>query len=807
MFSNNFKIAWRNLLKNKLYTSINIGGLIIGFTIGISVLMLVYWQLHADKFHVNRKDLYQAYQLFNKKDGEQISNQFDYAHAPIFKAEAPSIEKITRFISGGSRIVYGEKQLNIPVNMVDADFLTMFSFSIAKTTKPNPLSELADVVLTEESAKKIFGNEDPIGKTIKVETGPELQDLTVSAVLKDVPNNSSIKFTILARFENLGDYANNKNNLDNSSHLVYVKLKKGASQQQAEAELKAINKMHVPRWYTDLEANGAKPDKRGDVFATRLLPFDEVHFSSRVNGHRAVNPSEIYIMLAVGLLIILIASFNFININLANAFTRTKEIGVRKCLGAARSKLFVQFWIESFIVCLISFIISLALVNIIIEALSKQIPLDISLTSIIWKPDFLLIGFGLLLMVSLISGGYPSAIMTKFMVVETLKGNVTIKRKSILRNSLIVAQFAIACIMISCTFIIYRQFQHLQNADLGINTKYLISVPLANPVKGRATIEKLRLRTASDPHIISITGSSNNIGKGLDRATSKTGIAFEFEGRQMNTLVASVDFDYTKTLGLKMIEGRDFDRSFAGDSTQNVLISESFAKQFVDKTLPGKTIRIDSASAPWHVVGVIPDFHMYSMREELQPLTLNLNKDARINYCFISTSSKGLVAAMDRIKKEMAVLEPGIEFRGTFVDENISRWYEQEQTMSIVFSIAAAISIVLSCMGLLAMVLLIIQQRVKEIGVRKVLGASVRSISLLISRDFLLLVVISVLIATPVSWLIMNAWLQDFPYRIQIQLWMFGLVALSAVVIAMVTIGANTIRAAMQNPVKSLRTE
>jgi len=807
MFTNYFKIAWRNLFKNKLYTSINIGGMIVGFTIGILVLMFVYWQLNADKFHVNRKRLYQAYQMLNKKDGEQINNQFDYAHAPIFKAEAPAIEKITRIISGGSRIVYGEKQLNIPVNMVDADFLNMFSFAVVKSAKPNPLSDLTDLVLTEESAKKIFGNEDPVGKTVKVETGSELQDLTVSAVLKDVPNNSSVKFSILTRFENLGDYAKNKNNLVNSSHLVYVQLKKGATQLQAEDELKQINKRHVPGWYTDLEASGAKPDKRGDVFATRLLPLDEVHFSTRVNGHRAVNPSEIYTILIVGLLIILIASFNFININLANAFTRTKEIGVRKCLGAARSKLFAQFWSESFIVCLISFILSLALVNIIIEAVSKRISLHISFTSIIWKPDFLLIGLALLLLVSLIAGGYPSLIMTKFRVVETLKGNVTIKRKSILRNSLIVAQFAIACIMISCTFIIYRQFQHLQNADLGIETDYLISVPLSNPEKGRETIEKFRNRMASDPRIVSITGSSNNIGKGMDRRSSKSTVNFEYEGKDIHTDIASVDYDYTKTLGLKMTEGRDFDRSFAGDSTQNVLISESLAKQFNDKNLVGKTLRSDSATPPWHIVGIFQDFHLYSMREALQPLTLNMNKGDRINYCFVKTSSKSLVAAMGSIKKEMAVLEPGVEFRGSYIDENVNRWYEEEQTMSIIFSIAAGVSILLSCMGLLAMVLLIIQQRVKEIGVRKVLGASVRSISLLISKDFLMLVLISVLIATPVSWLIMNTWLEDFPYRIQIQLWMFGLVALAALVIAMVTISANTVKAAMQNPVKSLRTE
>jgi ABC-type antimicrobial peptide transport system permease subunit len=340
-----------------------------------------------------------------------------------------------------------------------------------------------------------------------------------------------------------------------------------------------------------------------------------------------------------------------------------------------------------------------------------------------------------------------------------------------------------------------------------METDYLISVPLANPEKGRETVEKLRTRLASNPRIVSVTGSSINLGKGMDRRTSKTSIGFGYEGREISTNLASIDYDYMKTFGLKMLEGRDFDRSFSGDTTQNVLLSESAAKQFNEKNLIGKYIRIDSTSAPWHVIGIFPDIHLYSMHEKMQPLTFNMNRGDRINYCFIKTSPQSLVASMNAIKDEMADLEPGIEFRGSYVDENINRWYEEERTMSIVFAISAGVSIVLSCMGLLAMVLLIIQQRVKEIGVRKILGASVRSISVLISKDFLLLVLISVVIATPVSWLIMNAWLQDFAYRIEIQWWMFALVAVSALVIALLTISANTIKASMQNPVKSLRSE
>jgi putative ABC transport system permease protein len=282
---------------------------------------------------------------------------------------------------------------------------------------------------------------------------------------------------------------------------------------------------------------------------------------------------------------------------------------------------------------------------------------------------------------------------------------------------------------------------------------------------------------------------------------------FTYKDRPIQTDLAMIDFDYLKTFGLKILEGRDFDKTFGTDTLNNVIISESTAKQFHEKDLIGKIVGADSSFQGWRIIGIFPDFHLYSMEEDLDPLTLILDKSAALNYCFIKTTSQNPVATLASIKKIMDEIEPGQEFTGSFVDENINNWYQSEKTMSLLFSIAAAVAILLSCSGLLAMVLLIIQQRIKEIGVRKVLGASVRNISFLISREFVGLVSIAVLIATPISWFVMHKWLQDFPYRIQIQVWMFALVAIVAILIALMTISVNTLRAAMQNPVKNLRTE
>jgi len=808
MFRAYLTLSFRRLFRNKFHTTINLVGLIIGFTIGLVVLLAVYGQFTFDKHHVNRDKIYQAYQVFHKAGGDEIGNSYGFPAAEIFKAEADAIDKSTRFLHGSNTIIYKEKEVDITTMLVDEDFLEMFTFPVVKGNAVNPLSNLSNIVITEKTAKIIFGDEDPVGKTIKSPYGSQLKEMIVAAVVKDIPRNSTIEFDAVARVEVRPDYAVDKTNWNNQHHPVFLQLKDNATVQQAEQQLRIINKKYLADWSVSLKREGAIPDKNGDVFSTHLLSLKDLHFSPRINNvGNSVNKAELVAMLAISLLIILIACFNFVNINLANAFTRSKEIGVRKCLGAAKNSLFAQLWSESFIVCSIAFLFSLVLTNIIIGIIQRQTPSNMPLQELLWNPGYLLLTVGLLLLVSFIAGGYPSWLMAKLKVVETLKGKISLKRKSIARSSLIVIQFVIACILISCTLIIYSQFKFLQNADLGINKEHVIVIPFYKPEKGLDNIEKLRSRLSSNPAILSLTGSSINIGLGKDGITTRISNRFGYKGTEISTNMIDIEYDYLKTFGIKPIEGNDIDLSYAADSLPQVLLTESLARQFNEKQIVGQRIVVDSGFPAWNIVGVIPDFHLYSMREAKQPLALMMNKKAGIRYCFIKTNAQNKLAVMEAVKKEMAILEPGREFRGSFMDDNINNWYRQEKMMSIILSIAAAIAIALSCMGLLAMVLLIIQQRVKEIGVRKVLGASVPNISYLISKEFLLLVLIAVLIATPVSWLAMNKWLQSFAYRIDLNIWMFILVAVIALLFAFVTICYNTVKASVANPVKSLRTE
>jgi ABC-type antimicrobial peptide transport system permease subunit len=807
MFQNYLKIAWRNLFRNRLHTGINIGGLVIGFTIGIAILIVVYQQFQWDHQHVNGKRLYEVYSVFHDPARDRFENSFDLGPGQAYKAEAPVVERMTRISDGGNHIEYKGRDITIPVTLVDEDFLSMFTVPVVKGRGADALHDLTDVVVTEETAKIIFGNEDPVGKHIRTSLGSRQQELVVSSVVKD-PMTSSIHFGILARIEDGSDYTEGRNGWNNNRLSLYIELRDGVGQRQGELQLRDVNQKHVPEWNTDMKKKGAKPDRYGDLWATRLLPMKEVHFSTDVNRHRATSVSELMITLAVGLFIILIGCFNFVNISLAGAFTRSREVGVRKCLGAERWKLFLQLWGESLLICVLAFACSLLLVNVLLHSIDGLKQMRVSLGNIVWQPAFIGLMAGMLLFVSLMAGGYPSLVMIRFKGVDTLKGKVSMNRKSPLRSSLIVLQFVIACVMISCTYIMYRQYRYLTHADLGVAKESIISVPLHSPENGHAVIAKLRARLAADPRIVSVSGSNINLGRGSDHRTVQVGTNFTYRAREIGTQRAAVDYDYLKTLGVRLLDGRDFDPVYGTDTAENVVISESMAQQLQEKNIVGKTIILDTASnRGWHIVGVFPDFHLYTMSEKAQPLTLTLDMKGEIPYVFIKTSGKDMPGAMETIKREMAILEPGQDFNGSFVDDNVNDWYIQEQTMSLMFSIAAGIAIALSCSGLLAMVLLIVQQRVKEIGVRKVLGASVQSISFLIAREFVLLVGLAVLIATPIAWLMMNKWVEHYPYRINITVWNFMLVGAAAIGIAIVTISVNTIRAARQNPVKALRSE
>jgi len=413
----------------------------------------------------------------------------------------------------------------------------------------------------------------------------------------------------------------------------------------------------------------------------------------------------------------------------------------------------------------------------------------------------------MLLFVSLLASGYPSYIMGKLKTVEILKGKISLKKPGIFRNALIVAQFAIAIVLICTTVIIYQQFQHLRTAPLGYTTSSLISVPIKKYEKGNEVVDKMRTLLATQPSVTSVSGSDVNLGVGTDGSTSQTGYGFDYNGKSINTSYMAANYDILKTLNIPVKEGRDFSTNYVADTTNSVIITESMAKQLGEKNVLGLSFYADSSRPKWTVVGVIPDFHLYSMYEKSEPLTICINSRAFISYALIRVNTQNPTATLELIKNTYAQVEPNVEFKGSYVDENIDRWYTNEKRLSSMFSIASMVAIILSCMGLFGMAFIIIRQRVKEIGVRKVLGASVSGITTLITKEFIKPVLIALVIATPIAWWAMSQWLQDFTYRISIQWWVFIAAGVIAVLIAILTVSFHAVKAAIANPVKSLRTE
>ncbi|MXV14853.1 ABC transporter permease [Hufsiella ginkgonis] len=802
----NLKAIYRNMLKNKLYTFFNVAGMAVAFACSILLFLSVYQDFSFDKFHVNGDKIYKVYSFSNAANGPELSEVMAYPAGPALKADNIGITKFTRVRYGGGKIRYKAKELELTTVLVDPDFLRMFSFRILQGNRVNPLADLGKVVLSANDAASLFGSEDPVGKTVETEISGTWKSLEVSAVIENPPVNSSIQFGALARTETHGHYPAIKDEWNNQHHPVYVQLAENTTQESTENRLRSFVKTHMPPNIGLMKARGYRADAKGDFSGLKLLPLADVHFNPEIGTGDRVNRSFLYILVLTGVVVLVIACFNFINLSIGLSFTRTREMGVRKCLGAGKANIWTLVWGEGFVTTLVAMVIGVAAAVLLIPSFNQLFVAKLE-TSLLYDPVIGLLLPGILLFVSLFAGSYPALAMTKLKVVEVLKGKIALKTNGLFRNTLVAFQFIIACVLISTTMVIYRQFRHLRSAPLGYTTTSMISIPVYDQSKGKELIRTMRLQLASQPAIVSVSGSSFNLGIGKDRNTGKWSSNFGYKGKVVRTNWMEADYDFLKTLTIKQVEGRDFSSAYASDSVNAVIVTESMAKQLTDGHAVGMEFFADSAQAKLHIVGVIPDFHLYSMFEDKEPISIMLKHEESMAYILVKVNTTNPAATMELVKKTYAKLEPGKEFKGSFVTENIERWYAKEKRLSRLFSIAAGVAIVLSCMGLFGISLIVVRQRLKEIGVRKVLGASVSRIAAMISKDFLKPVLLAIVISVPLSWLILNKWLQDFSYRITIGWWMFVYMGMAALLIALATVSFQAIKAALANPVKSLKTE
>lgn len=811
MFLNYLKIAFRNLLKHKAYAAVNISGLSVAFGVCLLLLLTVYHEFSYDNFHVNNDHLYRVYnQVGPDRKGTVLMSPF----TPAVQKEFPNeVRRISRVVDAGGLVRVGTKEMQKSVRLVDPDFLQIFSFPLLKGDAATALNSLSSVILTEKVATDLFGSEDPIGKSVSLLIADTWQPFIVSGVAANVPDNSSIQFDVLGRFELNPNYQSNKDQWDNQYHSVFLQLDDKVNKAAFEKQLRPFTSKYLAESLRNLKRDGSPADENGDLASFRLLPMRDMHFNAELGGDSVgpIKPIYLYLLLVIGGLILLIACINFINLSTARSLTRSKEVGMRKVLGALKMQLAFQFWGEAIIICLFSLLLGCLMAFALLPEYKKLFNNTLSMDSF-KDPMTLLMVFGIFLLVTVLAGGYPALFMARFNTIDVLKGKLSAARGASssaggLRNTLVVVQFAIATFLIVCTMVVWQQISFLRSMPLGYNQDQVVSIPVSNGVNGREALQLLRDKLAQQPRILSLTGTSRNLGRGTDGSTYTSIIGFDYKNRGMRSHWLRVDYDYIKTLDLKLLRGRDFSRSFGTDTVTAVVINEAMAKQLGEKEPIGTLLNISDGQPPKQVVGVIKDYHFESLKQAISPITFFIDSDWPVNYVFVKIASDNVPATMDLLKKTWAEVAPKAPFLGTFLDENANRQYRSEERMSQIFMSAAVLAIILSCMGLFAIAVMVMTQRTKEIGVRKVLGASVYSIVALLSKDFLKLVLVGIVIASPLAWWGMSQWLQEFAFKIDIEWWVFVLAGLLAVLIAFVTVSFQSIKAALKNPVTSLRSE
>ncbi len=811
MFKNYFKTAWRNLRKHKLVSSINLLGLTVGLTCCLLILVYILNELSYDRYNKDSDRIYRITRTFYNGNGDAtlklatISPPFGY----YLPSEFPEIQKMTRLLNAGTLpLKYKEKLINEKnVYFGDENIFDVFTIKVLKGNAATALKEPFSIMMSEEEAKKYFGSEDPINKVIKANNQ---FDLKVTGVYQSFPSNSHMHPGLLISFNTLNDSLvygekNLRTNWGNNSFFTYIKLPPHYNAQNMINRFPAFLDNHMASEYGD-----KKPSKFTSIDLQKLT---DIHLYSHTD-YEAENNGDIkivYIFSIIAFFILLIACINYINLSTARSALRGKEIGIRKVVGARKNELMLQFISEAIITTLLATLISLILLTALLPFLNKVSGENLS-ERILFNWKITGIGIFVVFAIGALSGLYPALVLSSFKPVQTLKGFFKIKSGGVtFRKVLVTLQFAISIILIIATTIVFQQLHYLKNASLGYDKEQIITMPYFGQQSNG--YESFRNTILQNANIKSVTRSSRiPTGRLLDNMGASTiGSNSAMEPVKADIRYVAVDYDFIPSFGIKMKAGRNFSREFSSD-TSNFVINETAARAIGWKSSADaldKPLMYGDVSG--HIIGVMQDFHFESMHQSISPMILILPSTSRANALYNNISFKlgsgNISNEIASVRKAWQEYFPELPFEYTFLDENYAQQYQKEQKQEAIFSAFAFIAIFIASLGLLGLSTFAISQRIKEIGIRKVLGASVSGIVTLLSKDFLLLVLLASIIALPVAWYAVSQWLNSFAYRIDISIWVFAISILIALFIAFVTISFQAIKAAMANPVKSLRTE
>jgi putative ABC transport system permease protein len=794
MLKNYLKIAFRNLLRNKVYSFINIGGLAVGMAVALLIGLWIWDELSANKHHQNYETLYQVmmHQSFDGHRGSQTA--LPYPIGEELKSKYPDFKAVAMCDWGGNRsLVVGNRKFLKNGHYIGSEAIDMFSFKILAGDK-NPLKEPYSIVLTEETAQAIFGKTDPIGKIIKVDNQTNLK---VTAVVAKQPKNASLQFDYLIPWHLREGYAwikEQKTQWGNNSWQAFVQLKNGVNPEKTNAKIKNVVLSHFPD--DKLMQNNIKPE----VF---IHPMTKWRLYGDFENGKNTGGFIKYVQLfgIFGLFILAIACINFMNLSTARSEKRAKEIGVRKVVGSLREQIIGQFLSESLLIATFSLFLAIGIVELSLPFFNNLTEKAIVMQ---WaNPFFWLIMVAFTLFTGLLAGSYPALYLSAFNPVLVLKGSIRVgKNASLPRKVLVVMQFTFSIILMIGTTIIYQQIQHGKNRPIGFDNKGLISVSTSEDLN--KNFEPLRNELLASGVVASICKSnsppsqiwSNNNGWEWKNSTP------EDKGAIFNTIATT--YDYLKTLGIKLKVGRDFSEEFGTDSV-GVILNEAAVKRMGLKNPIGELLKWNESSR--RVIGVIPNINMESPFRAISPLTIIFDKNW-VNWLNVRFNPN--VSSSEAIKKITPIFDkynPSFPFSYQFADTEYAKKFNYEELIGNLSAIVSLLAIFISCLGLFGLASFMAEQRLKEIGIRKVLGASILNLWQLLSKDFVKLVIISFFIAAPLAYYFMHNWLQNYTYRIDISWWIFALAGAGALLITLLTVSYQAIKAATVNPVEVLKNE
>ncbi|MDX1939622.1 MAG: ABC transporter permease [Saprospiraceae bacterium] len=794
MFKNYLKTAIRNILKDKAYAFINISGLAVGIAVCLLMVLYIHHELSYDRFHSKAERVHRM-ALDLKMEGQEIHFNATYPLlAETMKAEIPEVEKATRLLDRDAQIVKREDQVFQEDNIyfADPDFFDLFDFKLIEGNPQTALSAPNQVLLTPALAEKYFGKnaQNIVGSTISI--GDSI--CTVSGIIEAAPANSHFHYNAIVSMK--GTWFDNDKTWESFNVSTYVLLALQANMETVLAKVPALLQKHHPF---------LEEQKKSGVDVTfSSQPLTRIHLHSDLDGDFEPNSSNVYVysMMIIAIVILLLACVNYVNLSTALSVKRIREVGIRKTLGSTRSSLVLQFGIEAVVLTVVATIFATALVMLVRQSFNQLVGNNISM-NLLTNPLGILAIVVFSVFLGMAAGSYPAFFLSKFKPTEAFAGKSSAGglKTGILRSAMVIGQFVASIALITCTIIIWQQIDYIRSKELGFDKENVVIIENANKL---ASMEAFKNSVKQNMDILEVGAARwKPVGEDFD------GTGLESEEKRGNTQIVSImqiDEDYIPALNLKIKEGRNFSKEFTTDA-QSLLLNEEAVRRFGLSDPVGKRLYYPGDSTGFMIVGVVGDFNYQSLKNEISPLVFFSQDMQRCRNFIVKIKGDDIRRTISFLENTWNAQQAGVPFAYSFLDETYDALFKTEVRTGQIFSVFAILAIFIACMGLLGLAAYAVERRTKEIGIRKVMGASGSQIVELLSKDFLKYVVIGAVLAFPIAWYAMNTWLQGFAYRINMQWWMFVVAGVLALVIALVTVSFQAIRAAFANPVRSLRTE